>query len=73
MARGRKPALSLEEQLAKITSDIEGMEQSLKEMKEAKSEIEEKIRMNRIAELDNLIAEKGMTFEQVKELLSTKE
>lgn len=73
MARGRKPAMSLEEQLAKITSDIESAEQSLKELKEAKSGIEEKIRTNRIAELDALIAEKGMTVEEVKELLSAKE
>ena len=33
MARGRKAALSLDEQLAKITTEIENMESSLKEMK----------------------------------------
>ena len=30
MTRGRKPALTLDEQLAKITEEIENMESSLK-------------------------------------------
>ena len=69
MARGRKAALSLDEQLAKITTEIENMETSLKEMKQAKKELEDQIRQTRLAELDELISEKGLTFEQVRELL----
>ena len=68
MARGRKN-LTLDEQLAKITTEIENMETSLKEMKQAKKELEDQIRQTRLAELDEIIAEKGLTFEQVKELL----
>ena len=68
MARGRKN-LTLDEQLAKITTEIENMETSLKEMKQAKKELEDQIRQTRLAELDDLITEKGLTFEQVKELL----
>ena len=68
MARGRK-SLTLDEQLAKITTEIENMEASLKEMKQAKKELEDQIRQTRLAELDDLITEKGLTFEQVKELL----
>ena len=68
MARGRKN-LTLDEQLAKITTEIENMENSLKEMKKAKKELEEQIKQARLAELDELITEKGLTFEQVKELL----
>ena len=67
MARGKK--LSLEEQLAKITTEIENMETSLKEMKQAKKELEDQIRQTRLAELDEIITEKGLTFEQVRELL----
>ena len=67
MARGKK--LSLEEQLAKITIEIENMETSLKEMKQAKKELEDQIRQTRLAELDEIITEKGLTFEQVRELL----
>ena len=40
MARGRKN-LTLDEQLTKITTEIENMETSLKEMKKAKKELEE--------------------------------
>ena len=40
MARGRKN-LTLDEQLTKITTEIENMENSLKEMKKAKKELEE--------------------------------
>ena len=68
MARGRKN-LTLDEQLAKITTEIENMETSLKEMKQAKKELEDQIRQTRLAELDEIISEKGLTFEQVKELL----
>ena len=68
MARGRK-SLTLDEQLAKITTEIENMELSLKEMKQAKKELEDQIRQTRLAELDEIITEKGLTFEQVRELL----
>ena len=68
MARGRKN-LTLDEQLAKITTEIENMETSLKEMKQAKKELEDQIRQTRLAELDKIITEKGLTFEQVRELL----
>ena len=68
MACGRKN-LTLEEQLAKITTEIENMETSLKEMKQAKKELEDQIRQTRLAELDEIITEKGLTFEQVRELL----
>ena len=68
MARGRK-SLTLDEQLAKITTEIENMESSLKEMKQAKKELEDQIRQARLAELDEIITEKGLTFEQVRELL----
>lgn len=69
MARGRK-SLSLDEQLAKITTEIENMELSLKEMKQAKKDLEEQIKQARLAELDEIISEKGLSFEEVKELLN---
>ena len=68
MARGRK-SLTLDEQLAKITTEIENMESSLKEMKQAKKDLEEQIKQARLVELDEIISEKGLTFEQVRELL----
>ena len=69
MARGRK-SLTLDEQLAKITTEIENMESSLKEMKQAKKDLEEQIKQARLAELDEIISENGLSFEEVKELLS---
>ena len=63
MARGRKPTLSLEEQLAKITTEIDNMESSLKEMKKAKKDLEEQIKQARLSELDDIISEKGLSFE----------
>ena len=70
MARGRKASLTLDEQLEKITTEIENMESSLKEMKKAKKDLEEQIKQARLTELDNIISEKGLSFEQVKELLT---
>ncbi len=68
MARGKK-TLTLDEQLEKITSEIEGMEISLKELKKEKKELEEQIRINRLSELDEIISASGKSFEEVKELL----
>ena len=72
MARGRK-ALSLDEQLAKITAEIDNMENSLKEMKKAKKDLEEQIKQARLAELDELISEKGLSFDEVKKMLGCEE
>ena len=68
MARGKK--LSLDEQLVKITTEIENMENSLKEMKKEKKDLEEQIKQAKLAELEAIIAESGKTFDEVKELLS---
>lgn len=70
MARGRKPTLTLDEQLAKITEEIENMEASLKELKKTKKDLEEQIKMNRLSELDELIAENGLSYDEVRELLN---
>ena len=72
MARGRK-SLSLDEQLEKITTEIDNMESSLKEMKKAKKDLEEQIRQARLSELDELITEKGLSFEEVKKMLGCEE
>ena len=73
MARGRKAALTLDEQLEKITAEIDNMENSLKEMKKAKKDLEDQIKQARLAELDELISEKGLSFEEVKKTLSREE
>ena len=72
MARGRK-SLSLDEQLAKITTEIDNMESSLKEMKKAKKDLEDQIKQARLSELDGIISEKGLSFEEVKKMLSREE
>ena len=70
MARGRKATLTLDEQLEKITTEIENMETSLKEMKKAKKDLENQIKQARLSELDDIISEKGLSFDEVKELLT---
>lgn len=72
MARGRK-SLSLDEQLAKITTEIDNMESSLKEMKKAKKDLEDQIKQARLAELDEIISEKGLSFDEVKKMLGCEE
>lgn len=56
-------------QLAKITTEIENIENSLKEMKQTKKDLEEQIKMARLVELDKLISSKGLSFEDVKNIL----
>jgi hypothetical protein len=43
---------------------------SFKEMKKAKKELEEQIHQQRLSELDELIQEKGLSFDELKEMLS---
>ena len=73
MARGRKSSLTLDEQLVKRTTEIENMENSLKEMKKAKKDLEEQIKQARLSELDDIISEKGLSFEEVKKMLGYEE
>lgn len=72
MARGVKK-LSLDEQLNRITDEIENMEESLKEMRKVKKELEEQIRQNKLIELDEIISQKGLSFDEVKALLNNKD
>lgn len=70
MARGKRK-LSLEEQLAKITTEIDNMENSLKEMRQAKKDLEDQIKINRLSEIDELMVENNLTFDDLKALLIT--
>lgn len=49
------------------------MENSLKEMKKSKKDLEDQIKQARLAELDELISEKGLSFEEIKKMLEYKE
>lgn len=69
MARGRKKALTLDEQFEKVIADIAVTEAQLKELKNTKKELEEQLKTNRIAELDEFISSRGLSIEDVKELL----
>ena len=69
MARGRKN-LTLDEQLDRITKEINTMEDSLIELNKAKNDLEEQIHRNQLEELDELISKSGLSIEEVKELLS---
>ena len=72
MARGRKK-LSLDEQLEQIIIEIQNTENALNEMKQKKKELEEKIKQQQLNELNDLIAAKGLTFDEVKRMLENKE
>ena len=69
MARGKKK-LTLDEQLTKVTAEIKAKEATLTELKETKKELEEQIHQQRLSELDELIQEKGLSFDELKEMLS---
>lgn len=68
MARQRR-ILSLDEQLTKVISDIEITEKHLQELKEIKKDIEEKIRVRNMEELDALIVQSGKSYEEVIAML----
>lgn len=70
MARGRK-SYTLDEQLERITIEINNMETSLQKLKESKKDLEEQIRQNRLAELDELITMSGKSMDEIREILSS--
>ena len=72
MPRGRKKALTPEEQLEKLFSEIEETENKLKELKAKRKELEEAIKMNRVVELEEFISSRGLSIDEVKELLEKK-
>lgn len=69
MPRGRKPALTLDEQLQKITEEIDDLKANIKELQKTKEDLEEQIHLNQLSELDDMITKSGLSFEEVKELL----
>lgn len=70
MARTKKVILTPEEQLEKLSTDIEAAKASIKEMEKQKKDLEVQIKMNRLSELDELITASGKSFDDVKALLS---
>lgn len=72
MARGKKN-LTLDEQLAKTISEIENTEILLKELKDTKKELEERIHQEKLCELDKMIQESGLSFQEIKEILCKKD
>lgn len=72
MARGKKK-LTLDEQLTKVTTEIETTEATLTELKATKKELEAQIRQQRLSELDELIQEKGLSFDEIKTMLNKAE
>lgn len=72
MARGKKK-LTLDEQLTKVTAEIESTEATLTELKATKKELELQIHQQRLSELDELIQEKGLSFDELKTMLNKAE
>lgn len=69
MARGRKIALSLDEQLVKVTEEITATKNHIKELESEKKQLEDKIHQEQLSQINKLMIEKGMSFEDLKKLL----
>ena len=70
MARKRKVTLTPEEELKQIIADIDQTKETLKSLEKSKKELEEKIKMDRLAALDELIIQSGKSYDEVRALLS---
>ena len=70
MARKKKISLTPEEELNQIISDIEQTKETLKSLEKSKKALEDKIKMDRLAALDEIIQKSGKSYDEVKELLS---
>ena len=64
MARGRK-SYTLEERLQNITDEIDSLDAKIKELKKEKKNLEDQVRQERLVKLDELMTERGLSFEDV--------
>lgn len=64
-----KKQITLEEQLEKVVTDIKTTKTILKNLRKTKKELEEKNIMNQLKKLYDKIISKGMSIEEVMELL----
>lgn len=70
MARKKEVVLTPEEELKQIVADIQQTRETLKSLEKSKKELEEKIKIDRLAALDELITQSGKSYDEVKALLS---
>lgn len=68
MARGRK-SYTLEERLQNITDEIDSLDAKIKELKKEKKNLEDQVRQERLVKLDELMTERGLSFEDVEKKL----
>ena len=71
MSRGRKKRenVSLEEKLAGVTAQIENAENTLKELRRQKTELEKQIEEQKKEQLYKAVVESGKTIEDILEVL----
>lgn len=68
MARIKK-SLPLDEQLKMVISEIESTEETLKNLKTTKKDLEEQIQKQELVELDKIIKASGKSLEDIKAML----
>ena len=73
MARIAKSKATPEEQLANVVAQIEKTEAELKALKKQKIQLEKDVKASQVEELSGIIAESGMSIEDVKKLLTDKQ
>ena len=73
MARIAKSKATPEEQLANVVAQIEKTETELKALKKQKIQLEKDVKASQVEELSGIIAESGMSIEDVKKLLTDKQ
>lgn len=67
--RKAKKQETLQEQLERISAELEQAKENVKRLRKVKKELEEKIRIKELEELDELRRENGKTIEEVKAFL----
>ncbi len=72
MGRRKKPE-TIEEELILVNNLIEENENTLKDLKKRKNEIEKVIKEKKLKELDKAISESGKSYEEILNLLISKE
>lgn len=70
MARRKKIIFTPEEELNQIIAEINQTKETLKSLERTKRALEEKVKMDRLAALDDIIQKSGKSYDEVMVLLS---
>ena len=72
MARGRRKVGTPQEQLDRVELEIKELEETLKEKRAIKKDLEREVNLLQVSELNDLLNKEGLTIDDIKDMIAKK-